>query len=836
MLRRVLIWIHPLNLICGLFLATTSSFSAETENEFFRSKVEPILKQYCYECHSHAGGKAKGGLVLDSRNGWFKGGESGPAVVPGQAQSSRLIQAVGYADNDLQMPPAGRLSDSEIEHLRKWVEMGAPDPRVQFVTKHTEMKEGGASRGKDFWSFQSRKDPTPPKSTELPARAPLDLFINKRLADAGLSPVAAADPGTLLRRVSFDLTGLPPTPHDVESFVADVAPGAFERVVDRLLGDPGFGEQWARHWLDLSAYADTIGTGRALPATNAWRFRDYVIASFNEDKPYDQFVREQLAGDLIGTESIAERRRNLTATGFLALGPWPLENGDKPQLRMDIVDFQIKRVGKVFLGMTFGCARCHDHKFDPVSQRDYYAMAGIFGSTMTLKGRMVGIYSDVYRAPLPETAADMIQRAERLEFFERQLQRVGVLQSRIQSKAKTLEKEEDAIKAAGRKADKRFASKLKAAKKSLADADARLATLKFNRPVAPVANAVTDLPEPENCRINIRGNARSLGDEVPRGYVDVISWETKTPQFAAGQSGRMELAQWVADAKNPLTARVLVNRVWQQLFGTGLVASPDNFGLRGQLPSHPELLEHLAGRFVDGGWSVKSLIRMIVLSETYRRGSTDNVAARKIDPDNRLLWRANRRRLQAESIRDAMLMAAGDLDRAGGGPSLPVSYHQNLALAPPVAIYDGVTFYKHVEPRRSIYQPIKRKSAFVGLGVFDVFDFPSTNEESGKRAVTTVANQALFMMNSKFSKESSAALAKTVQSESQKFRAQIDSLYRRVIGRQATNGEWKRARAFVLSYADGIEDDDLSRKEKRIQALSRFAQALFASNEFLFRR
>ncbi|MBG87141.1 MAG: hypothetical protein CMO80_09610 [Verrucomicrobiales bacterium] len=809
-------------------LAAVNAADAETVQEFFRSKVEPILKQNCYECHSHATGKAKGGLVLDSKSGWNVGGDSGPALVPGKPDESRLLVAIGYDDDDLQMPPSGKLSKTDIAVLRKWIVDGAVDPRVSEAPTGKTIPLAG----KDYWSFHPRTNPILPAGNGTP----IDRFVNRRLRDANLEAVARSAPQKLLRRVTFDLTGLPPSRATMEQFDVDGSPMAFEHAVDRLLSSPAFGEHWARHWLDLTAYADTIGTGRALPATNAWRFRDYIINSFNADKPFNTFIREQIAGDLIKTESIAERRANLTATGFLALGPWPLENGDKPQLRMDVVDFQIKRVGKVFLGMTFGCARCHDHKFDPVSQKDYYALAGFFRSTMTLKGRLEGIYSDVYRAALPEHPDEMIRRANELRLWERKLPGLESFRDKAKTRVEGLERIEKRLKESKKKLSKRFEAQLKAAKMELAEAEQKLDAAKYNRPFAPVVNAVTDFPEPEDCRINIRGNARALGDEVPRGYVEVINWSKKEPQFAAGQSGRMELAEWVAHPKNPLTARVFVNRVWHHLFGQGLVASPDNFGLRGSKPTHPDLLDYLAGRFVDGGWSIKSLIREIVLSETYQRSSADNPEARAIDPDNRLLWRSNRRRLQAEQIRDAVMMAAGELDRAGGGPSLPSVFSQNLALAPPVAIYDGVTHFEHIPPRRSIYQPIKRKSAFSGLGILDAFDFPSTNEETGKRSVTTVANQALFMMNSKFAKEKSMAAAKDVTRQSKKFREQLNELYLRTLSRPPFKAEVKRVRSFVARYQSVVEGGGMSKKEKRIEALSKFAQALFASNEFLFRQ
>ncbi|MBL6765652.1 MAG: DUF1549 domain-containing protein, partial [Verrucomicrobiae bacterium] len=398
-------------------LPFATAVAAAEDFRFFEQEVRPLLIEHCHSCHSVAE-KVKGGLALDSKAGWQRGGDAGPAIVPGRPEASLLMKAVSYTDRDIEMPPKGRLPESKINILRQWIAMGAPDPRTEPVAVQAE--KSSAIAGKDLWSLQPLKKVKPPEVPDADwSGGAIDRFVKARLDEAGLPPAGEAEPAVLLRRLHLDLIGLPPTPADVDAFQADAATNRVAKVVDRLLGDEGFGDRWARHWLDLTAYADTIGVGRSIPATDAWRYRDYVIAAFNADKPFDEFIRQQLSGDIKipsapgvpeGPDPTAE---SIIATGFLALGPWELVSGDKQQLRMDVVDRQINRVGKALLGMTLECARCHDHKFDPVSQQDYYALAGIFRSTVTLNGRINGVFSDINKTQLPESPDELIARAER---------------------------------------------------------------------------------------------------------------------------------------------------------------------------------------------------------------------------------------------------------------------------------------------------------------------------------------------------------------------------------------------------------------------------------------
>ena len=558
-----------------------------------------------------------------------KGGDSGPAIVPGDPDASLLIKAVSYSDSDLQMPPKGKLPGAKIELLRQWIAQGAPDPRMGIGSSHAKST---AIAAKDLWSFQplSKVDLPSVKKPDWSTNT-IDVFVLTRLNQAGLTPAHPARRATLLRRLYLDLTGLPPTLEEVDQS------DSLEVIVDKLLADVAFGDRWARHWLDLTAYADTMGIGRSIPATEAWRYRDYVINSFNKDKPFNEFIRQQISGDIKipsapgipeGPDPTAE---DIIATGFLAIGPWELVGGDKVQLQMDIVDRQINRMGKAFLGMTFECARCHDHKSDPVSQRDYYALAGVFKSTITLNGRINGVFSDINQTHLPETPDELISRAERVKQHNSAIARADQKRKEVLAQVAQLKKQIDATKkqiaepATGD--DKSGLEKqLAGLEKKHGDANrvanrqreiaASLKHIRRSR-TKYLAYAVRDMWEPLDARINIRGSAHQLGPRVRRGFPAEIDPADK-PAFTRGGSGRVQLAQWLADERNPLTARVWVNRVWHHLFGGGIVRTVDNFGFSGERPSHPELLDQLAAKFMKNGWSTKKLIRQIAFP---RRGS-----------------------------------------------------------------------------------------------------------------------------------------------------------------------------------------------------------------------
>lgn len=801
---------------------------AADDFRYFEQEVRPLLVEHCYACHSSAE-KTKGGLALDSKSGWQKGGDSGAAIIPGNPTGSLLLKAVGYGDKDLQMPPKEKLPANKIEILRKWIAMGAPDPREQTGSK---TEESTAIAAAELWSLQPLVNVT----------NSIDGLVRLRLSKSGLAPAGPAPRATLIRRLYLDLIGLPPRPGDLATT------NSLEAIVDQLLASEAFGDRWARHWLDLTAYADTMGVGRSIPATEAWRYRDYVIAAFNNDKPFDEFIRQQISGDIKipsapgipeGPDPTAE---DIIATGFLAIGPWELVGGDKEQLRMDVVDRQLNRIGKAFLGMTFECARCHDHKFDPVSQKDYYALAGILRSTITLDGRINGVFSDINQTHLPETAEELIARAERMKQHQAAVDRANQTRKVALRKMDELKKEIDATKKqisepataedksslenqlARLEAEHAQASRESSRQRDLA---AALKYLRHSR-TKYLAYAVRDTPEPEDAHINIRGSAHQLGPLVRRGFPAPIAPADK-PAFTRGGSGRVQLAQWLADKRNPLTARVWVNRVWHHLFGAGLVLTVDNFGAQGEKPSHPEILDLLAADFMKNGWSTKKLIRRLVLTKTWQQQSVNPQAiaaeANHIDPDNRLLWRANRRRLEAEAIRDSMLFVSGQLDPGRGGPSLPYEEPGAFSAGSTGQFRDNARLPDWLRHRRTIYLPQKRKGPFAEIDFINAFDLPDNNHETGRRNITAVPTQALYLANSKFIQFCADALAKRFANLPPGKR--ITAVYLHALGRTPHSDEIKQAVDFIEQLRQGLDSEE--------KAWSRFCQSILMTNEFLFR-
>ena len=833
--------------LCVLRFATSSVFSEDTftseQLDFFESRIRPVLIEHCLECHSN-NEKRKGGLSLTSRSGLLRGGESGPAIVPGKPDASLLLEALRY--ESYEMPPKGKLPDRIIDDFAKWIAMGAPDPRIESAPAKKAEHVIDATR---LWSLQPLSVVEPPQVDGV--SDPIDRFIRERLRREGLQSADPAPLRVLLRRVYLDLTGLPPTAKEV---AASEQHSDFEAVVDRLLNSPEFGERWARHWLDLSGYADTIGVGRSIPALEAWRYRDYVINAFNSDKPFDEFIRQQIAGDIqvpsapgvpLGPEPTAE---GIIATGFLAIGPWELVGGDKVQLRMDVVDRQINRVGKAFLGMTFECARCHDHKFDPVSQRDYYALAGLFRSTVTLNGRINGVFSAINQTPLPESTDELLARAERVRAYEAELAEKTRLRneanrkadelkmqitrlSKSDSKSADIESEVSGDETAKVELEKARDAAMAAAKEH----SARIATLKYlkHHRTRSLALAVMDGPEPEDSHINIRGNAHQLGELVPRGFPIEIAPKDK-PALTRGGSGRVQLAEWLADKRNPLTPRVWVNRVWHHLLGAGLIRSVDNFGFTGEAPSHPELLDYLASDFIKNSWSTKQLVRRIVLSRTWQQSSVNPRVVADLDPENRLLARANRGRLEAEVIRDSMLLVSGQLDRTRGGPSLPVDVPGNLNPGGTGNMSDGIRLPDSLKFRRTVYLPQKRKGPFDALDFLGAFDLPDPNHETGRRNTTTVPTQALYLLNSPFVQQCAKAVADRVMQQTSSPRQRVIHIYRDILQRQPTNSEADDALTFAGELQSTSETSSATTIDESL-AWSRLSQSLLISNEFLFR-
>ncbi|HUR56057.1 MAG TPA: PSD1 and planctomycete cytochrome C domain-containing protein, partial [Gemmataceae bacterium] len=552
-------------ILCVFLFASPAPAQTPAQVEFFEKKVRPVLVEHCQSCHGEPGKKVKGGLKLTSRAGLLAGGETGPAVVPGDVAKSLLAQVVKY-DGDLKMPPKGKLKPQEIADLTQWVKDGAawPDAGAGAAVAKT----GGplfTDEQRAFWAFQPVKEPAVPSSKHA---HPIDAFLDAKRAAAGLRPAPPADRRTLIRRVTYDLTGLPPTPAEVDAFLADRSANAFEKVIDRLLASPAYGERWARHWLDVARYADSNGLDENTSFGNAWRYRDYVIKSLNDDKPYDQFVKEQLAGDLLPPSP-----DSLTATGFLVLGPKVLAEPDKQKMVMDIVDEQIDVVSKAMLGLTISCARCHDHKFDPIPTRDYYALAGIFKSTKTMATLATVAKAHERTLASPEDEAKL--RAHEAKV------------AALDTVAKKSKNQATPFAGVGGFAGTQAAT---------ITLNKSVAALKAAAPPVPMVLAVQDEANPADVKVHVRGNHLTLGEVAPRVFPRVIAGEKQSP--VSSGSGRLPFAEWVASRENPLTARVMVNRVWMHHFGEGIVRSPDNFGKLGERPTHPELLDWLATEFM----------------------------------------------------------------------------------------------------------------------------------------------------------------------------------------------------------------------------------------------
>lgn len=644
----------------------------EEQIEFFEKHIRPVLVEHCYGCHSARAEPIRGGLRLDSRAGWLRGGDSGPAIVPGDVEASLLIQAVRYREDSVQMPPNGKLPQEKILLLERWVAMGAPDPRGEGTAEPTRA-EVMAEMGRNHWAFRPPKRPQPPNMPDtLWARNALDQYLEVRWNQLGLQPAPEADRTVLIRRLYVDLMGVLPTYDEVLQFLNDPAADAYERLVDRLLASPHFGERWARHWLDVARYSDTKGyvfqEDRSYP--QAYTYRDWVIETWNRDLPYDQFVRYQIAADQY-PELEGLSVSSQAAMGFLTLGRRFLNN------KHDIIDDRIDVLTRGILGLTVSCARCHDHKYDPISMRDYYALYGIFDSSVEPKDG--------------------------------------------------------------------------------------LSTLRL-----------VDSDRPHNARILLRGQPGNLGDEVPRRFIEVLCRGEPIP-FQVG-SGRRELADAVASADNPLTARVFVNRLWLHLFGEGLVSTPSDFGLRSEPPTQPEALDYLAERLIEHNWSIKAILREIVTSAAYRQSSHSSDEARRRDPQNRYFARQNRRRLDFEAMRDSILRATGDLDFRIGGPSV------DITKAP-------------FPYRRSVYAYIDRQNL---PGWFRVFDFAGPDTHNPKRLETITPQQSLFLMNHPFVLEQCERLAGRLRQQyAYPSDSWVQAVYRQVLAREASDEEVQLAMEFL---------------------------------------
>lgn len=897
----------------------SEAFQALTteQSAFFESRIRPIFVSHCYKCHSVEQGKSKGGLLLDSREGWMKGGDGGPVVTPGQPENSRLIKAIGYGDPDLQMPPKGeKLSATQVADLTTWVKMGAPDPRVGGTVKLTGLND----KARSHWAYQPVKKPeVPTVKTKGWVNTPIDAFILAKLESEQMTPARVTTRATLIRRAYFDLIGLPPSPLEVRAFVYDSSPNAFEKVVDKLLASPQYGERWGRFWLDSARYSDTSGAEAVRKEdyrfAHAWTYRDYVIKAFNDDKPYDQFLREQIAADLLPDHE--KNPESLAAMGFITVGK-RFPNGN------DTIDERIDTLTKAMLGLTVACARCHDHKFDPIPTADYYSLHGIFSSTVEpVEKPMIGApptgseyeeykaklaelenkNREIYYKLIEEKSADFRKKAGAYllasVYGRRNHPGDGALRNKLVSENK-LDRDVFTGLRANRAAEfavyapltwfadvpeAKFTDRVSEVLRRIAygpsirplnklviaafkdvqpesiksisdvtdiyqrmfagiedkthafveanrtaksttvegyDADtmqlitilapvepapaittehlrellsklpaannraygefvfAALNELELTHPGAPPrAMVVRDSLNPKDSPIFIRGEARNHGPIAPRQFMEILAGpERKT--FKDG-SGRLELAQAIADRNNPLTARVLVNRVWMHHFGEGFVRTPDDLGVQSEPPSHPELLDYLTNRFMDEGWSIKKLHRLIMLSKVYQQSSDSDLRFAKKDPENRLLWRANIRRLDFEAIRDSLLMFTGRLDLAVGGKPM------NLTDEP-------------YSDRRSVYGYIDRGKM---PELMSQFDFADPNRANSHRTTTIVPQQALFFMNSPMS----ADVARKVTSRPEFLNARTDyarvnAIYEVIFQREPRAAEVQLAAAFYNAHPE----------------------------------
>ncbi|NNC86886.1 MAG: DUF1549 domain-containing protein [Akkermansiaceae bacterium] len=792
---------------------------------YFEKRVRPVLVEHCYECHS-AEGKTKGGLRLDTREATLRGGDSGPAIVPGKPGESLLVAAIRHTDEDLKMPEKKKLSDRAIADLAKWVAMGAPDPRQEtagadsFVVQEIDLE-----KGREFWAFQPPVEaPAPKVKAHAWPRSVTDRFLLAAMEAKGLQPVADADRRTLARRMYFDLTGLPPTPAQLRAFLDDDAPDAAGRLVDQLLASPHFGERWGRHWLDVARYSESNGMERNFTYPHAWRYRDYVIEAFNKDKPYDQFIREQIAGDLLddgdAPGSTAEER--LVATGFLALGPKQLNERDKQVFTMDLVDEQIDASTRAVLGLTVSCARCHDHKFDPIGMEDYYALAGIFTSSRTLYGtqggggnrQASGLMALGEDGPGLEKARQEHQKkvaAEQKRLAQANKRLANLRKQAARSKARQKEAMEE---------------RMDEMREQTAELKGRLGELRKNAPPLPAyAMGATEGGSPGDCRICLRGDPKKRGPQVARGYLRVVEVASAPPP-AGDASGRKELAQWLTSPENPLTARVMVNRIWHHLFGTGLVRTVDNFGLMGERPVNRDLLDHLAVQFMDDGWSVKETVRRLMRTRAYQLSGRHDARNFEIDPENRHCWQMSHRRLGAEAIRDAILLAGGKLELAPYEGSV-VQELGNVNFGRQQANLDGKS--ASVANHRSIYLPIIRNAVPEALRVFD---FAEPSLIVGNRPVTNVPTQALYMLNDPFVLEHTGHLAARVLEEGGDASRRVDRAYLLTLSRRPEPSERERALALVDAIRTGLDTGDQAERERT--AWAALAQSLIGSAEFRY--
>jgi mono/diheme cytochrome c family protein len=826
----------------ALTLVSQSRSAAANQADFFKEKVAPIFEKNCVMCHGAS--VQRSGLDLRGEAAILKGGGRGPAIVAGNAEKSLLYRVIAHKEEPAMPLGMDKLSEADIAVVAQWINGLAPTAAAAPET--IPVRQPGydiTAKDRQFWSFVKPVRPAPPAvKNRRWARNEIDAFVLAKLEQDGLTPNRPATPRELLRRVYFDLTGLPPSPEETREFLRNPSDAAYEKVIDRLLASPHYGERWGRHWLDLARYADSGGYEFDYDRPHAWRYRDYVIKSFNEDLPYNRFILEQLAADQLDGVDVAANPQALIPTGFVRSGP-TVDNADNEETRTDELDDMVTTTSSVFLGLTVGCARCHDHKYDPIPQRDYYRMQAIFFPFQKTERVLVSKEEEAvyktrnkeidelvkpYRQKIAAIEKPVREKllAEKVEFHVR----LAENSSGFEGKTKEQYREETAkrfgkdVNIQPEEIEALLSSEdLKARK----DLQTEVEKINKTRPkLLPAAMGVTDKDDPEKAYLLKRGDWRNKGEEVQPG----------PPQVLAGlanfdpKNRRRQLAEWIASADNPLTARVAVNRIWQYHFGKGIVKTPSDFGATGDHPSHPELLDWLATEFVKRGWSWKSTHRLILLSNTYRQSSQFNEQSAAKDPENRLLWRMNPRRLEAEPLRDSILAVSGKLNPEMYGPGIypridPDVINTGSRPRWPLDAQDN-----HATWRRSVYIFVKRS---VLLPLIEVFDCPATVVSGPVRAVSTVSPQALALMNNEFILQQSGFFAeRVVKAAGRDKRAQVDQAFQIALDRPPTAKEAEWALSFLKAQAEGYAQ----RKDEKPEtsALRDFCHALFNLNEFVY--
>ncbi|MCI0456857.1 MAG: PSD1 and planctomycete cytochrome C domain-containing protein, partial [Gemmataceae bacterium] len=787
--------------------------------QFFEAKVRPLLVNRCHQCHGAQ--KQSKGLRLDSGAAIRAGGDSGPALVPGKPHESLLIRAIHHEGP--KMPPKVKLPPEEIAILTQWVTLGAPWPaETRLAGRRKEI----TPEDRQHWAFRPlTRAPVPAVQDRSWPKNPVDHFILARLEAHGLTPLPPADRRTLLRRVTYDLTGLPPTPEEIEAFLADDAPDAFARVVDRLLATPAYGERWGRHWLDLVRYADTAGDNSDYPVPQLYKYRNWVIRAFNQDRPYDQFLREQLAGDLLPSRSEAEKYDQIIATGYLAntrrFGSYEDARYQWYLTYEDTID----NLGRTILGLTINCARCHDHKFDPLVTEDYYALYGFFQST---RYPWPGIELDkvpkdlVPLVPAEQAEAALQAHARKLAPFDAKVKQLEADKAAAdkalkEARAAETEDERDPRVADAQKRVDELTKALQVARRERERAD------KTPLPFEAAYAVAEGKKKIGNAHVHLRGDPEKRGPEVPRRFPLILGGQT-LPLSVPG-SGRLELAGWLTDPDNPLTARVMVNRIWHYHLGKGIVQTPSDFGKQGKPPTHPELLDWLARHFIDGGWSVKALHRLILLSQTYQLSSGDHAANAQVDSNNDFLWQFGRRRLDAEAIRDTLLALSGTLERSPGGPHpFPDQTTWGFTQHNPFkAVYET--------NRRSVYLMTQRIQRHPYLALFDG---PDTNASTARRVMSTTPLQALYLMNEPFVHAQARRFAARLLAERPTDAERIAWAYLLTFGRPATLEEQSHSADYLAGVWEKLQTAGVPVGQQALTAWESYARALFLTNEFVY--